>query len=368
MDEEYTTESHRTTGRVPEDVTGQRFGTLTALRRVGTRWVFRCDCGGERTAMLGYIRFDMKRGRMVSCAKCCVRSSPEDMTGQRFGLLVAVAPTRDANGQYAWVWRCDCGRERVAQVYDVRSPAKPGIVVSCGCTRSGRKAAASGLTDLVGRRFGRLVALERTERHGKATWRCRCDCGAESVVVRGNLLHGTTRSCGCLKREVTAKGAHVTHGATRGTYAQFPREYGVWRTMISRCTNPNVKRYGRYGARGIRVCERWLHDFATFFADMGPRPSPKHSIERKNTDGHYEPDNCCWATHRAQMNNTSTNRRITAFSRTLTVAEWMRETGLSRATISKRLDRGMPPEEALSRAARSARAVGTQVGNAHRLK
>jgi hypothetical protein len=95
------------------------------------------------------------------------------------------------------------------------------------------------------------------------------------------------------------------HGmAARG---QKPPEYGVWRNMIHRCTNPEDKRYADWGGRGISVCDSWLRDFAAFYAAMGPRPTPRHSIDRIDNDGDYEPGNCRWATPVEQ----AANKRMT---------------------------------------------------------
>ena len=266
----------------------------------------------------------------------------QDLTGQRFGLLVAVEQRAAHDGGIAWLFRCDCGGSRVAKVGALRWGVNHGSTPTCGCRPE---------LNITGQRFGRLVAIKKVSGfREKTTWRCRCDCNVETLVAKSNLLNGHTQSCGCLRLEKSVEAA-TRHGATSGPRSEWSREHAIWCGMISRCTNPKVKNFHRYGGRGIRVCARWLGEegFVNFLADMGPRPSKRHSIERKNTDGHYEPDNCCWATPVAQCNNTSRNRKITAFGRTLTAAEWARETGIAGNTIRRRLDRGgMSPEEAVS--------------------
>lgn len=113
-------------------------------------------------------------------------------------------------------------------------------------------------------------------------------------------------------------------------------EKSRWRAMKARCFNPNNRKYPRYGARGITVCERWLV-FENFLADMGPRPSPRHSIDRINNDGNYEPSNCRWATMPEQMRNSIAARWVTFNGETLTVTDWAQRLGITQGSMSRRL-------------------------------
>lgn len=117
--------------------------------------------------------------------------------------------------------------------------------------------------------------------------------------------------------------------------------------MKQRCNNPKNAQFFRYGARGIAVCRRWLK-FENFFADMGSKPSPKHSVERKDNNGPYAPDNCVWATMKEQSANKRNNVLITAFGKTMIMKEWAREVGINYQTISARLIAGWTPEIALT--------------------
>lgn len=123
-------------------------------------------------------------------------------------------------------------------------------------------------------------------------------------------------------------------------------EYRAWSQAKGRCSNPKLRNFHIYGGRGIRVCERW-NDFLVFLADMGPRPSDKHSLDRIDGNGDYCPENCRWATIEQQANNTSTNRFVTMNGETLTIAQWARRTGLQAGTIQFRLAHGWEPERAL---------------------
>lgn len=159
--------------------------------------------------------------------------------------------------------------------------------------------------DLVGQTFARLRVLKRlrSSPDGRTRFAALCQCGKVIAASGKDIRTGHTRSCGCLQQENRLT-CRRTHGETRpGT-----SEFGIWKTMIQRCENPAVEGYRNYGARGIKVCERWRNSYQAFLADMGRRPSRRHSIDRIENDGNYEPGNCRWATRFLQ----NTNRRRTA--------------------------------------------------------
>lgn len=160
------------------------------------------------------------------------------------------------------------------------------------------------IKDIAGLKFGRLVAVQvaRVEARLGAFWLCRCDCGAAHIARGNHLRTGITKSCGC-QRGLSTAARCTTHGAARrGAHAA---EYRSWAHAKNRCLNPTNAAFERYGGRGIRFSEAWKNDFAAFYAHIGPRPSPSHSLDRIENDGHYEPGNVRWATKHEQ----SLNRR-----------------------------------------------------------
>jgi len=158
-----------------------------------------------------------------------------------------------------------------------------------------------------GSRFGRLTVIEDAgvRLNRQVVFLCRCDCGKMVSVRRGNLRAGNTRSCGCLNLETvlrTASTRALKHGATcRDANAGARGAYLSWANMLQRCGNPNSTNFENWGGRGIRVCKRW-RNFANFFADMGERPEGK-SLDRRDVNGDYEPDNCKWSTAFEQCHN-----------------------------------------------------------------
>lgn len=132
--------------------------------------------------------------------------------------------------------------------------------------------------------------------------------------------------------------------------SKFRSEYNSWRDAVRRCTNQEHPKWEYYGGRGITVCERWLHSFENFLADMGPKPTSKHTIERRDNAGNYEPPpQCYWATRKEQANNRRSNRQITINGRTKTLQQWADATGVSRDLILSRLRLGLTPEDAIGK-------------------
>ena len=193
------------------------------------------------------------------------------------------------------------------------------------------------MRDIQGQKFGRLLVIEQVKVPGakNAMWKCQCDCGNTTIAAASNIGR-TTFSCGCLAKETAAELLRGnqntrTHGLT-GT-----SEYQAWTKMKLRCYDPNNPRYYTYGGRGIVVCDHWRDSFENFFADMGKKPSAKHSIDRKDVNGDYTPANCHWATATQQMRNTTRNVFIEIDGVRRCASEWCEVLGLDRVRIYEKI-------------------------------
>jgi hypothetical protein len=162
------------------------------------------------------------------------------------------------------------------------------------------------MKDLTGMKFGRLTAMWPAGKKGKnVMWMCSCDCGRYHPVQISSLIHGLTKSCGCLLIEKLQERLQETPPALRHGNARVERKTPEYKSYISakqRCNNPNTWNYASYGGRGI---EFKFNSFEEWFAELGPRPEPKHlySVNRIDNDGHYEKGNVEWATSKEQRNN-----------------------------------------------------------------
>lgn len=194
--------------------------------------------------------------------------------------------------------------------------------------------------DLRGRKFCRLTPYELV---APRTWRCRCDCGAVAIAVTHHLLSGEQKSCGCYARERLIERC-TTHGLTNTP------EFIAWKSMRSRCSNPKRKDFARYGGRGIRVCERWdrgdgvKSGFECFLEDMGPKPSPRYSLDRLDNDLNYDPQNCHWALPVQQTRNRSNTRLVEYNGETMPIARACELAGIDYMLAMNRIYKGMSPD------------------------
>lgn len=200
--------------------------------------------------------------------------------------------------------------------------------------------------DLTGKRFGRLIVLERAENDNqkKPQWRCECDCGNQTVVRANALRRGTIVSCGCYVKEI-----HKTHGDSGS------RLYAVWHDMKARCFNPNHVFYSDYGGRGITVCEEWLSfdTFREWAISTGYDSNAEKwtcTLDRIDNSVGYCPENCRWVDMKMQGRNKRNNRMIKYQGQRKSLSEWVSELGLSYQTVYARLTRyGLSVTEAFER-------------------
>ena len=190
--------------------------------------------------------------------------------------------------------------------------------------------------DLTGITFGWLTVIKHigrgvgADRHHR--WLCQCRCGEMTNVSSGNLKTGAVKSCGCSTDETKGgRNPNHKHGLSK-TYFHV-----ILNNMIARCYNPLSTHYDYYGGRGIAVCDRWRESIVDFANDVGPRPSPRHSIDRINNDGNYEPGNVRWATVQQQSRNTRHNNVLSYQGREMCLKDWASELGMSQSLLCHRL-------------------------------
>lgn len=219
-------------------------------------------------------------------------------------------------------------------------------------------------TDITSSRLTYVGPADGKDKVGRRLSRYRCLCGNEILRAR-SVVEGknTMKSCGCLKldramllaiaqrdkQHAAGRIKNRTHGESKTLL------YGVWNSMIQRCTNPNTRSYAIYGGRGIAVCERW-RKFENFYADMAlsyqlhRQQNTTTTIERRDPDGDYTPENCTWTTRKVQSRNKRISHRLTYMGRTLSVYDWSDELGIKASTIEARLKRGWSVEDSLGKA------------------
>lgn len=198
----------------------------------------------------------------------------------------------------------------------------------------------------IGKRFGFLTVIDFYEmKNYRHYWRCLCDCGNEIIVRGQNLTNGNTQSCGCYhkKRASEANNHPKTHGLSN------TRIYHCWQEMIKRCYTKTQMYYNDYGGRGITVCDRWLHSFENFYADMSNTYQEGLTLDRIDVNKGYSPDNCRWITFKQQQNNKRNNHLVTYNGETKTISEWADISGIPYKTLWNRFSTlGWSAEKAIT--------------------
>jgi hypothetical protein len=222
---------------------------------------------------------------------------PSNFVGRQFGRWSVISRAPNRSSITYWVCRCVCGTTREVQGNSLWK----GESTSCGCHRRDQLHARAAL--LVGRRIGRLTItkIAGEDEVGHPLLYCHCDCGGAKKVPFHALRTRIVKSCGCLQAE-SRKVSSRKHGLVN-TWV-----YSVYINMINRCYRENLPSYKNYGGRGITVCARWRFGengksgVECFYEDVGERPEGL-TLDRKNNNGNYEPDNCRWATYQDQRRN-----------------------------------------------------------------
>jgi hypothetical protein len=195
------------------------------------------------------------------------------------------------------------------------------------------------MVEMIGRKFGYLTVLAviGSNGNGQSINYVKCDCGVEKNVLAVNLRLGRTKSCGCMSKKMISD-FNTIHGYARK--GDHKSEYTIWVNMVRRCANREDM---RYGGKGITVCERWL-EFKNFIDDMGPKPSPKHTIDRKESSLGYYLENCRWATLKEQAMNLRHTKVHVINGISDSIGGWCKQSGISRATYLSRVKSGWSAE------------------------
>ena len=259
-----------------------------------------------------------------------------NLVGQSFGRLSVIERAESRNGKAYWLCRCDCGNYKTVS----GTHLVDGSTQSCGCLVKEVNSRNNTL-NLVGKQFGRLTVLSMCKETNKRShlWLCSCTCGNTVIVPTSKLTKGNTRSCGCLQKE-RASISNRVHGET-GTPL-----YWVWAAMIQRCTNPKNKNFNIYGGRGISVCQEWLHSYPTFSIWAYANGYKEGlTIDRKDNNANYSPENCRFVTMKEQAHNRRTNSNITVNGITHCMTEWERLLDLKKDTLYNLKKNGINLEE-----------------------
>jgi hypothetical protein len=221
--------------------------------------------------------------------------------GSQFNYWTVLGYSTD---DYKLIVMCKCGKVKKNTLPAMLS----GISKSCGCMPKPKK-------NYNGIKINKLTVIcDLPNENKKRKVLCKCDCGKEVKVDLDSLKRNKIKSCGCF---------YKNHNITHGLYNH--KLYNVWIAMINRCYNEKCREYRWYGARGISVCDRWRYSISDFISDIGMQPTPKHTIDRIDTNGNYEPSNFRWATIIEQQKNRRSNVFLEYNNEKMILADWARK-------------------------------------------
>ena len=251
----------------------------------------------------------------------------QDLTGRTINELTVIGYSYKKGNKHYWNCVCSCGNAKVCETHNLLN----GNTKTCGSR-------IHKIENLKGNKYGRLTVLNYSHiKNHKSYWRCKCECGNETIVRSDCLKDGSTKSCGCFNID----GHKVENPLSQD------KLYHVYHGMIQRCNNSNTKYYKHYGGRGIKVCNEWLKDFNVFKKwAMENGYEDGLTIDRRDVNGNYEPDNCRWVDQKTQCNNTRRNVNITYHGETHNLTEWSEILGINRNTLNYRINNGWELEKA----------------------
>jgi hypothetical protein len=279
-------------------------------------------------------------GSTHSCSCGKVKRKPkEDLIGQKFNHLsvVALSNKKDKESRFLWECKCDCGSDEL--VFATSKDLKCNRKKSCSCLKNKKMKLP---IDLSGKTFGKLKVIEMDRDYqsedGQFRWKCECECGNVTYVTTRNLKSGSIKSCGCIKFNPNSR---------YKTDEVFKKIKTVWTGMKKRCNNPKYEHYNLYGGRGIVVCKEWqsLNSFYEWALKNGYEIGLQ--IDRKDTNGNYEPSNCRWLTPQENSQNRRNNKYLTIKGEKKLISQWAKEIGITIKTLNDRIERGWSESELL---------------------
>lgn len=313
------------------DIVGKKFNKLTVLaldhydnNNHAYYYKCKCDCGNEIIA----VKYDIVKGRIKSCGCIHRIQDPRDIVGKRFGKLVVIDLDHYDSKRHVNFYKCqcDCGNIAISSRYNLLK----GISTTCGCSRT-----LDDINDIVGNTYNYLTVISFDHRKNDSGlyYKCKCKCGKEVVVYRQALLSGNTQSCGCKHKEDMS----IMASTHRMSNTKF---YKIYRGMLTRCTNPNTPSYENYGARNIKICDRWLESFENFKEDMYKSylehvsiyGEKNTTIDRIDVNKDYCLENCRWATIKEQNNNRRNTYYVLYNNEKLTISQLIDKYGDPRIT------------------------------------
>lgn len=265
-----------------------------------------------------------------------------ELKGFKVGRLSVIDNTDgiSSNGSKLWRCICECGKECIYAA-NVLNSGRITQCWECGLKYKSRKGAIP--LDLTNCRFSKLLALYRTNNKspdGSFIWMCRCDCGSNVEVASTILRKGYKNMCDVCRIENIRLGKISHNMSTTNTYKS-------WIGMKDRVTNKNHIHYKNYGGRGITIYEKWINSFENFYKDVGDRPSLKHTLDRIDNDGNYEPGNVKWSTKKEQMRNRRNTIFLSYEGVVKSIDDWCEQLNIKKHLVYSKIRSGWDKEKIL---------------------